>query len=400
MLDLDEPTEGWRAAAAFIFMFALLPVVAGGGGHAAAALAGIVGLASAPWTQPRRLLGAWPALAAMTGLIAWLAATQAWSLDERGSQWPKTTAGLVAGVLLLAGAMFVGGKARRLTRWVAVGAIGLLIVLLGIEATFDMPINRYFQPDAATTTLERNPGKGVSMLVLFLWGAMATLVGGSERERLLWRLLFLATAALSLQFAMAANAVAFGAGLAAFMFGWMAPRAAPIILTGAVALYLALAPLLIPPLLALLPAGRLPDSWQMRVQIWEHALSLVREKPIAGWGLGAARELNKPIGDLNGQAFGILPLHPHSWSLHVWIETGAIGACLLAATVALGGVAIARAFEHLGRPAIAGLCGVIGAAAAIWNISYGAWQEWWIGAIFIALATALLAREKSRSSQS
>ncbi|MES1203914.1 MAG: hypothetical protein ABUS57_20950, partial [Pseudomonadota bacterium] len=83
--------------------------------------------------------------------------------------------------------------------------------------------------------------------------------------------------------------------------------------------------------------------------------------------------------------FSLIPLHPHDASLQIWLETGAIGAGLGALALILGGVALARALRF-DRVAAAGACGAIASIGLIANVSYGAWQEWWIATAFAAAA--------------
>ncbi|MGE0829931.1 MAG: hypothetical protein AB7O04_11335, partial [Hyphomonadaceae bacterium] len=72
-------------------------------------------------------------------------------------------------------------------------------------------------------------------------------------------------------------------------------------------------------------------------------------------------------------------------------ELGAIGAGLAALALAWGGFAASRAFGRDPYSAAA-FCGALAAGGVIANVSYGAWQEWWITTLFIGAALINLSR--------
>ena len=75
--------------------------------------------------------------------------------------------------------------------------------------------------------------------------------------------------------------------------------------------------------------------------------------------------------------------------MQLWLELGLPGALLGAALALLLGGAAARS----PRPAVA--TAVLAAASVTAMLSFGAWQEWWVGAELMALAAvaALPARD-------
>jgi O-antigen ligase len=186
-------------------------------------------------------------------------------------------------------------------------------------------------------------------------------------------------------------------------------RGGPVIrlLAGAMALWLIAAPLV-------LGAGA-SGAWEARVVpklepadvhrllIWEFTIDRITERPLLGWGLDSARRipggkqnLNDAIRDrFDGAEYGYLrrvfangvfealPLHPHSLALQIWLELGAAGALLAAAFIwfALGAAAAAPSRYYR-----ASLAGTAAAGFVIANLSYGAWQSWWVAALILAIA--------------
>jgi exopolysaccharide production protein ExoQ len=141
-----------------------------------------------------------------------------------------------------------------------------------------------------------------------------------------------------------------------------------------------------------------------RIYIWDFAAERVHERPVAGWGLDAARRIpggdaqivvrrcheisqsDRPVIDSQ-----IMPLHPHDAIMQIWLELGGIGAALgFGALILL----LARAFGAAAwrnRFAQAGFAGSTLAGISVALVSFGIWQEWFLSALFFAAAIAVFA---------
>lgn len=386
---------GWTLAA----MFWLLPAAALGGGMALAPLQGLAGLVAGTDVAraPRPALQRTALFAAPLLLfLVWASVTVLWSPAHRPEQALRIAAAAVTGVSLIAAAGLAAPRDRARAQWTLVAALAVLCVLCGIEAGFGLPINRLDEPNTDPGILERNPGKGVSILVALGWAGLAALL---QRRRWLAALaLGGAIAVLSAQFHMSTNEMGVAIGAGAFGLGLLAPRIAPVLVSGFVALWLLLAPWVSPLLLSAPFLDRLPFSWQMRAHIWAFAHDRIAEKPLTGWGLDSARTFGDTLLSIGAVKFRAIPLHPHSFSLHVWLDTGAVGAVLLAGAILAGGIAAARAFAAH-RFAAAALTATVASLAAIWNVSYGAWQEWWMATAFLALAACAALKHEADGSR-
>ncbi|MGE5504476.1 MAG: O-antigen ligase family protein, partial [Actinomycetota bacterium] len=141
----------------------------------------------------------------------------------------------------------------------------------------------------------------------------------------------------------------------------------------------------------------LPNSLHHRLTIWNFTAQRAFEKPVLGWGFDAARDI--PGADvevpvrrwaadgtmLAGVTEPLLPLHPHNAILQWWLELGAVGTAVM---VGFGLWLLGRA--GTGEPwQRAARMGAIVTALGISTISYGFWQAWWQGGLW--LAAALLA---------
>lgn len=123
-----------------------------------------------------------------------------------------------------------------------------------------------------------------------------------------------------------------------------------------------------------------------RVEIWDFVLRYAMQSPLTGFGMEATRYVTDfQTLQLNHKDNTIL--HPHNFSLQIWMEFGIIG-------VAIVSILFAFLLNHMrsapisaSRYAIASFLSVLSVAA----MGYGIWQSWWIGElIFIASLCALI----------
>jgi O-antigen ligase len=380
-------TRGLSAARfASTALFALAPGFAVGGALGFAVLLVVAGLLS---IRPSIVLVAWKKRPVVIGLLlaftAWTVFSAAWSPYEALEQGLKVAL-LVPVGLMFAATATADADIRRLTAAGGLATVIVLIVLLAIEAGMGLPLNRAAQPDIDPGQLVRNVGRGAAFLVVVVWGAVAGLlaIGGGARFAIA-AMVLAATASISLQFDQLANAVAFAAGLAALVFAFVLPRFSVLLVSGGLALWVLIAPFATPLILSnqrLVDA--LPLSWAARAGIWDYVCARILEQPLIGHGLEASRAVEDRIQVRELDMRGI-PMHPHSASLQIWYETGAIGAFLAAAALLLGGRWLARAYGD-DRASAAAAAGTIAAVGVIANVSFGAWAEWWIATMFIAAA--------------
>jgi O-antigen ligase len=156
----------------------------------------------------------------------------------------------------------------------------------------------------------------------------------------------------------------------------------------------------------------LPNSSQHRLVIWQTTAAHIFERPVFGSGFNTARafygEDQRVMNYFSGKKsrgpnlipstwvsyFEPIPLHPHNGVLQVWLELGAAGALLLAAGLflivrRLGGVE--NRFER------AMVFGSFITGLVVFCVSYGAWQSWWMGTIWLMMVYgAAFCQDKSQ----
>ena len=188
-------------------------------------------------------------------------------------------------------------------------------------------------------------------------------------------------------------------GLSTMIITGLANRFGPKLLVFATAIYTLLAPA-IPNLLPdpTDPQSNLSRYYALsdihRYLIWNTTYNHIKDKPIFGHGLDSTRALyshedritTKVIMKATGESAGILaepiPLHPHNAILQVWLELGVVGAGLLAFFL----VKILNLVQKVTRNHWeAAVCyGVFTSGLTIASLSYGIWQSWWLGSLFLA----------------
>lgn len=369
------------AVAASVF-FALLPAASVGGAMGLPLfLCLAAGLSFSPGLIAQLIENRPLSLILILLFWAWILITTAWSPVPGHVQAMKLAALVPLGLLFAAAA--TTPNLKRLTQAFGIASFLVLAALLAIEALWDMPLNRLANPDIPPGELVRNVNRGAGVVLAITFGAAASLIANDRinTARLVWA----SSALLALPFGLWANLAAFVAGLIVFGIALNAQRFALMTTSAGLAIWMLAAPFATPIILAnqsLVDA--LPLSWAARAGIWDYVCARIVEQPWIGHGLDASRAVTDRIQVRELDMRGI-PLHPHSASLQIWYETGAVGAVLAAAALLASGFALTRVFEgnRVGGAAAAATLASLGIMA---YLSFGVWQEWWIATWFVTAA--------------
>lgn len=370
------------ARAAF---FALLPAVSVGGAMGLPLLMGLAAMAAIDPTAMKEAITRRPAgLVLLIAFIVWASLSSIWSPADKPTAL-KISALLVFG-LVFVGALSANASAVRLALSAALAAFLMLALGLGIEALFDLALNRAAMPGVAFGEVNRNPSRGLVVLLALTWPSVAWLIalGGQIRLVASW-LIAVGAGVLSLQFGQNSTAAGFVAGLTAFGAAFLWPTLVIRATSLALAAWLLAAPFLTPLLVsssALVEA--VPLSWAARIAIWRYTCARILEQPWIGHGIDAGRATTDMIS-IRGLEMRGIPVHPHSASLQVWFDLGAVGAALAAAAIVLGGWRLGRSFAH-DRPTAAAAAAVLAMFGFMANIGWSIWQEWWMATLLLAAA--------------
>lgn len=373
------PDLGVFARASF---FTLLPAATVGGAMALPLLLSLAGAGSFRLSHLRQVFEKTPlAIWLLLAFTAWAAASALWSPNAGSLQWLKLGALVPLGLVFAAAAQ----RPRALTLAGAQAALLVIAPLLAVEILFAMPLNRAAQPETDLFELSRNLSRATSILTAVTWAAAAGLLalGGPIRTACAIGALALGGLIVGIQPEQTANWLGYGIGVAAFVTALMTPRFALLAVTSALAAWVLAAPFLTPLVLgdpALL--DELPYSWAARIGIWDFVCAEIWNSPLIGHGIDAARVVEETI-IIQGAETSAVPAHPHSASLQIWLETGAVGAVLAASALVVGGWTLALALRGQ-RAALAGITAAFASLGVSANLSYSLWQEWWTTTLLLA----------------
>jgi O-antigen ligase len=387
----------------------LTPLLSYGGNLAFSVLMAAAGLASFSVIPPARRPSVGFALLAAVLVLACCSGVWAvWHPDLSRLDKPRNAQGLTAVKLTFQLALYgsavcamvaVRREAARLgLTLLAVGMV-LVVVLVLIEyagseriyLAIKAALHQTARPDLA----RRNVGRAFYPLALLLWPLGLHLWRQGGRWRWLAPFLYVGALGGALAFRIDAAIVALVAGGLAVAAVLRIGRGAVVsAMTGTVA-YFVLAPLIFSahgPFGVVRAAGGVAKaSWGARMEIWRTAANLIEQRPFLGWGLDASRAFP-----------GVIPLHPHDAALQIWLELGAAGIGLAATFFAWMFVRI-EIIRLRDPPLAAAAVGSLMAYLIIGALSFGIWQEWWLGlgALTVVVFSALTnARRLPRSDQS
>jgi len=385
----------WLSGVA-IFVVVMTPLLAYVAPLGFAPLLALAGFLSLPGLRLTR--EAAPPLLILVVLALWAAISMTWSpaaidpttLKDYGDVETLTALKLFlqvatygAAVVALRGLSETG--AQRAARVLAYGMVALASVAAidslsgaAIYQKLHMVTGEPIRPDVAMVKVSLS----TYALALLFWPASLILSRlGAPRLILL---LIVGTVATSVLGSSDACIVALAAGGLAWLLVRNFGRTGAKVLIGLVAAPFVLAPLLI---LVGVETGfvawlhkLVPPSWDARLNIWTFAADHVRSHPFRGWGLDASRTFGSAI-----------PLHTHNAQLQLWLELGAIGAALAGVFFCWLAYGVVRISER-SRGEAAMAAGALVSYLVIGALSFGVWQEWWLGLGALTLIACGLAR--------
>lgn len=333
---------------------------------------------------------------ALAGFCALIALSGLWS--PRGDRWtwgPSLLACAGGALVLVRAPGAVGGGTTRRLAYYALGAIAASVGLLLFEAATSGAIRAATPPERANRTLDLiSVGRGMTAVAPLVWPAMLLalrLGGGRAGAFALLAAALAAAALLPIETTTASLALGAASGAAALV----RPRAAVAAVSGLWFVGLALAPVVarrLPENALALYHGELPRSWIHRLVTWREAGDQIAANPWGG-GVEYARHVSGLERGVTIDAvpwtMPLMPVHPHSVFLQIWLEAGPVGAALFAALLAgAAGLALRAAASR----EAAALVAAIGATVFVSVLLEASlWQMWRVSSVGLACCVAALA---------
>ena len=403
--------------------FVLWPLMGFLGGQGYSPLLALAALPALVLARPK-----WPpALYAVLALafVAWAAASETWSPTSgqfiSGSLSEGTFAvkasslrivlAALFGTLAVAGAVRIADGTAQVPARVMLGAFAMQGLILAVSLIFlDQILTAVYGDDPMERVSGiQNLGRNANAFALALPLLVAYL---GTRPGVVWKGIagLLVIVSLLLFGQVDTQAAMFGIAfmLAAMGLVFLLRRQGFRVLFGALAAYVAFAPLLIGAGIKFLKTNdiALPGSFQSRAWSWEVVINKIVEKPLMGHGIAASKTWRETYADHPDwlaklpdfwAAYPVVPGHPHNMALQIWGETGMVGAALVALALALLGFRLPQpeAMRADVRYAVAGLAGV---AASLFSFAYNVWNEaFWSTLILAAVAIILLSKRERAS---
>ena len=142
-----------------------------------------------------------------------------------------------------------------------------------------------------------------------------------------------------------------------------------------------------------------------RLLVWEYVGSEILKKPLLGNGIGTSRLIGQNIvlniPNTNQEIRGGIPLHPHNNFLEIWLELGLLGIIVLSfiwIKIIKFGINIRKHSLIIGT----GICTSIVTIFVISNLSFGAFQAWWmasIGLLFLVILESCKYTKSNKNSK-
>jgi exopolysaccharide production protein ExoQ len=302
---------------------------------------------------------------------------------------------MIARVLVLGAAMVDTTDRQRLAGFFVIGAV-LFVAILAVENIGDGVIIKLLKGSRGKGVSDYlawiNPGNTVLAVMALPFAAGVARWGGPRAGT---GAFIAALVVVALGPSTTAILAAMVAG-ATFLLTLGGKRVFLIFMAGV----LALGQLSMPTLVGQVPNWKwlhqalleAPVSIVHRWKIWEFVTGRIAEHPVVGWGLDASRAIPGANTNVFGEYGEILPLHPHSGFLQIWLELGGIGAIAMAVFLVSAPFLLHRAAGNWPTTAI--FMGTLAAYMAVGQLSYGIWQNWWIATGILGLALAMAGRKE------
>lgn len=381
------------ATAAFLFVLIAFTPVSHAGGLGFAPLAVIAGLAG--YIGFGRKFGFSEAPGTIIALLAfllWAVLTSIWSpyLDPQPIPNPIK---LLLGVLLYLGIFLLPPIQWMNKAIIAIGVLGLSLLVYDFHSDFELskffyPIGEGEHPTARQNSIYQNLSHGITVLALLAGPVIFYLA----RLRLVGPVLavvwVLGTLYVAFIAGLAVGLLAMAMALVFMGLAWLTKMRAIDALIILAAISILFAPLtgyamrFVPEDMK----ARMTDSWEHRVEMWAYVAEMIAQKPILGHGFDAVRTFERTYTGMNidGKPWeqNIIALHPHNAGLHIWSETGAVGAALAAIALFMLNHSVKSVIKD--KPdMVVPMAGFLAAALTLCTFTYGIWQEWFWGILIL-----------------
>lgn len=384
----------------FVFAIALIILLSAVAPRALTLLPGLAGLGffiacrcrEKQWPRLQiPLLGLCAAAVALGALSSLWAIDPAMALER---SW-KTALVLLPCVLFASAAQAVRADEMKRYLWLLPAAVGVAATIVAIDMAFEKPFYRLLNGLDFNVRVKDHVLNRAAVSVVLCYFPILAITAAMPRKWL-WRgvasvpvfAIYFLTESQAFQLALILGFIVM------FLFPYRA-RIGWGFMAGGICAATALAPWLAIGLFKLLnsQADNIPRHFLVgganlgsRLEIWDFISRYTLQNPLYGFGMEAARAVEKfDTAELYHHASTIL--HPHNFALQLWIEFGVIGAVLGIVTL----IYIMRGLYRLPPTHRRIALPVFITGLMVASITYGLWQSWWLGLLFLTGGLTVIA---------
>lgn len=323
-------------------------------------------------------------------LFAWGLASAIWSEAPRIEKGPSLALTAFAGaIVVLAPKKMSADDIKQFSR--AICYLGIAsAVLFSVQFIFEFPVMRFFRENFRFGGADGN----ITPIALLVYpiGVAIFLECRNKAVGFLSVGVLLIVMSLGPMFA---ATVAVCLSSIVFVGAYFFPRASVAVFFASLILYVVASPLIHTEYVTVERSSQLPVSldqtWVHRLGIWTFTAENVAENPILGVGIRGSRYMGKGQ-NLAGTNLPAMSWHPHNAALQVWLELGLVGVFLVVA-ICLGVARLLWRMRHE-RLFIAMSLASIATFTVISLLSFGIWQNWWHGTIWVTAFIVSLMRQR------
>ena len=121
-----------------------------------------------------------------------------------------------------------------------------------------------------------------------------------------------------------------------------------------------------------------------RIEIWNFVMKYAQNSPLYGYGIEATRNIIFTHDQLHHNSPTVL--HPHNFSIQLWMEFGIVG-------ITLGAILFTFLIDKISQLDIQSrkiIIAVFVATLSVASIGYGLWQSWWLGEFLFLISLCLI----------
>ncbi len=369
-------------------------------------LIGLIGAAWFVFAEKKKLNFSKPYLYGALSISGLCLTSVLWSIapSEALNHSLKISAILISGSIFFALCQSI--ERERLRPYYQMFPVAVIIActLCYIELTWDMPLYRIIrglEPGDYANPSEIN--RGVVCITFTLFIALAFIKNMNETRAIKALYTFGLTLSALLMFVLTdsqSSQLACIMGL--FIFALFPYRYAPSyrILALLITAIIAATPFIVYYLYAALISTGQDIPWLSqgyagnRVEIWNFVTNYALNNPIYGYGVEATRYVTD-FQHAHIYHNKSTTLHPHNFSIQIWIEFGVVGVLFLGTLLFSLAKKIQIQPDQSRKYILSSSIAILSVAA----MGYGAWQSWWLGEIVYIGALCTLISSQYRHSE-